>query len=107
MAGNGSDQLPDAKPFQAAAPVADFRFPETIHAGEPVSFQCVSHATKSEIGERLWDFEDGIPEVTPAPKHSFEKPGKHRVTLIVWDAAGRGGRAERTIEVLPKERVRS
>jgi len=33
----------------------------------------------------------GIPEVTHAPKHTFEKPGKHRVTLIVWDAAGRGG----------------
>lgn len=32
--GNGSDQLPDAKSFQAAAPVAEFRFPETIHAGD-------------------------------------------------------------------------
>ena len=103
--GNGSDQLPDAKSFQAAAPVAEFRFPETIHAGEPASFQCVSQAAKSEIGERLWDFDDGIPEVTPAPKHTFERPGKHRVTLIVWDAAGRGGRGERTVEVLPKTSV--
>jgi len=47
-------------------------------------------------------FGDGIPEVKPVPQHTFEKPGKYRVTLIVWDSAGRGGRAERTIQVLPK-----
>jgi len=34
-------------------------------------------------------------------KHTFDQPGKYRVTLIVWDAAGRGARAERTVEVLP------
>ena len=100
--GNRSNQLPDAKPFQAAAPVAEFRFPATIHVGQPVAFQCVSQATASQISERLWDFGDGIPEVKPVPQHTFEKPGKYRVTLIVWDSTGRGGRAERTIQVLPK-----
>ena len=69
-----------------------------------MSFQCVSQATASQISERLWDFGDGIPEVKPVPQHTFEKPGKYRVTLIVWDSAGRGGRAERTIQVLPKAR---
>jgi hypothetical protein len=102
--GNWSNQLPDAKPFQAAAPVAEFRFPATIHVGQPVSFQCVSQTTASQISERLWDFGDGIPEVKPVPQHTFEKPGKYRVTLIVWGSAGRGGRAERTIQVLPQPR---
>ena len=55
-----------------------------------------------EIVERLWDFSDGIPETTSAPEHIFEWPGSYRVTLIVWDRAGRGGRAEKTIRVLPQ-----
>jgi hypothetical protein len=33
---------------------------------------------------------------------AIDTPGKYRVTLIVWDVAGRGGRMERTIDVLPK-----
>ena len=53
------------------------------------------------IDERLWDLGDGIPEVTAQPQHTFDRPGKFRVTLIVWDKSGRGGRAEKTIEVLP------
>jgi hypothetical protein len=44
---------------------------------------------------------DGIPEVTARPKHIFGQPGKYRVTLVVWDKSGRGGRAEKTIQVLP------
>ena len=100
--GNRSNQLPTAKPFPTAAPAAEFRFPTTIQVGQPVSFECASQATASEIRERLWDFGDGIPEVTPVPQHTFEKPGEYRVTLIVWDSAGRGGRAERTIQVLPQ-----
>jgi len=31
----------------------------------------------------------------------FDRPGEYRVTLIVWDSAGRGGRAEKMISVLP------
>ncbi len=100
--GNGSDPLPDAKSFRAAAPTAAFRFPRAIFAGEAASFRCDSRCTTGEIVERLWDFGDGIPEVEPVPTHTFEQSGKYRVTLIVWDGTGRGGRAERTIEVLPR-----
>ena len=49
----------------------------------------------------LWDFGDGIPEVAAAPKHVFDRPGEYRVTLIVWDTAGRGGRNEKMIQVQP------
>jgi len=98
--GNREDRLPAAKPFSNPPPVADFRVPQLIRAGETVPFQCGSHAADG-IVERLWDLGDGIPEVTAEPKHTFVRPGKYRVTLIVWDKGGRGGRAERTIEVLP------
>jgi parallel beta-helix repeat protein len=99
--GNRSDRLPPQKAFPKPPPKADFRVPDVIRAGEPAGFQCVSAAAAGTIAERLWDFDHGIPEVTPAPKHRFERPGKYRVTLVVWDDAGRGARAERTVEVLP------
>ena len=99
---NKDDRLPVSKPFLSLPPVADFRVPEPIRAGEPVQFQCNSHAPDG-IVERLWDFGDGIPEVTAQPKHRFAQPGKYRVTLIVWDKNERGGRAEKTIQVLPRK----
>jgi parallel beta-helix repeat protein len=97
--GNHDDRLPAAKPFSTPPPPADFRMPDSIRAGEAVQFQ--STGSEAEIAERLWDFGDGIPEVTAQPRHTFARPGKYRVTLVVWDNHGRGGRAEKTIEVLP------
>jgi hypothetical protein len=98
---NKSDRLPTAKPFTNLSPLADFRLPESIRAGEAAKFECISRPT-NDIAERLWDFSDGIPEVTAQPQHTFDRPGNYRVTLIVWDAAGRGGRAEKTVRVLAK-----
>ena len=100
VAGNKDDRLPAAKPFASPPPVADFHLPESIRAGEAVRFQCNSRA-EGGVVERLWDFGDGIPEATDQPKHTFGQPGKYRVTLIVWDKSGRGGRAEKLLQVLP------
>lgn len=101
VTGNKSDESLPSRGFTAAAPKADFQMPDAILAGTPVAFQCISKAAKGEIIERLWDFGEGIPAVTEAPQHTFSKPGKYRVTLIVWDRSGQGGREEETIEVLP------
>ena len=98
--GNKDDRLPAAKSFLNPPPVADFRLSEPIQAGDPAQFQCNSRAADG-IVERLWDFGDGIPEVTDQPRHTFLQPGKYRVTLIVWDKSGRGARAEKMIRVLP------
>lgn len=98
---NKDNRLPYARPFPAGAPRAAFHIPETVRAGGSVPFQCGSQAHVGEIAERLWDFGDGIPEVTAQPRHTFHRPGDYRVTLIVWDKSGRGGRAEKTIRVLP------
>jgi PKD repeat protein len=100
IAENKDDRLPAAKPFASQPPVADFRLPESVRAGEPIQFQCNSRADGGVV-ERLWDFGDGIPEITDHPKHTFGQPGKYRVTLIVWDKSGRGRRAEKLIKVLP------
>jgi hypothetical protein len=100
--GNKDDHLPDAKLFAGPAPVAKLACPEVIQAGRVVRFECRSQSSMGEIVERLWDFGDGIPETTMAPEHTFDQPGNYRVTLIVWDRFGRGGRAEKTIRVLGK-----
>jgi len=101
---NKTDQLPTAKPFAGAAPTADFVLPAEIHAGQPAVFRCTSHAAAGTITERLWDFGDGIPEVTAEPTHTFDRPGSYRVTLIMWDGQDRGGRAEKMVQVLPSKR---
>lgn len=99
--GDQTGEWPAAKKFTSSAPVAAFRLPQVIRAGEAAQFECASKAEAGEIVERLWDFNHGIPEVVLNPRHTFERPGRYRVTLIVWDAAGRGARAEKSIEVLP------
>lgn len=99
--GNQRDQLPEVRPFPTAAPVADFRVPALIQAGKPVLFGCTSRASAGKIVERLWDFGEGIPEVAAGPMKTFHRSGKYRVTLVVWDNAGRGARAEKLVEVVP------
>jgi parallel beta-helix repeat protein len=96
---NKSDQLPAARPFSHPRPLADFRAPASIRAGEPAQFECLSRPA-NDIVERLWDFGQGIPEVTAQPRHIFDQPGNYRVTLVVWDKSGRGGRVEKIVHVL-------
>jgi hypothetical protein len=104
VAGNKDDRLPAAKPFAGPPPVAEFRVPLSVRAGEATQFECRSHAAGG-IAERLWDLGDGIPEVAAQPKHTFGQPGQYRVTLVVWDNNGRGGRAERLIQVLSAKKL--
>jgi hypothetical protein len=99
--GNQDNRLPPAKPFRNSPPLADFLVSGPIRVGEAVQFQCRSQPAAG-IVDRLWDLGDGIPEVAAGPKHTFSRPGKYRVTLVVWDKDGRGAQAERTIEVLPR-----
>ena len=99
--GNRSDRLPEARPFGGPAPKADFVVPGEIRVGQPASFRCASSAAVGQITDRLWDFGHGIPEVLAEVKHTFDRPGAHRATLIVWDAAGRGSRLEKMVHVLP------
>lgn len=93
-------QLPATTRFSTPSPQADFRFPPIIRAGQPARFECASLPASSPIVERLWDFNHGIAEIESHPRHTYEQPGRYRVTLVVWDAAGRGSRIEKVVEVL-------
>lgn len=110
MAAKGQKQkLPDAQPFAGVAPAADFQIPERIKAGQPATFRCTSKAEQAPgdatppdgIVDRLWDFGHGIPAVAAGAAVTFEKPGPQQVTLVVWDAAGRGSRIEKQVTVDP------
>jgi parallel beta-helix repeat protein len=95
--------LPPTKAFANPPPAAAFRAPAVVRAGDAAQFHCTSKPGAGEIVERLWDFNHGIPEVAVSPQHTFTAAGKHRITLVVWDAAGRGARTEQTIDVLPAQ----
>jgi hypothetical protein len=98
---NARNDLPPDKPFAAPAPHADFAAPSEATAGSPVEFRDVSAAAEGAGGitNRLWDFNDGLPATEAVARHAFSKPGRYRVTLVVWDQAGRGARVEKTIVV--------
>ena len=101
VTGNGSDALPPAKPFPRPAPKAGFDAPATVRAGRPARFVSRSAASAGAIAQVLWDFNDGLPAAEPDATHTFAKPGAYRVTLVVWDEAGRGARVEKRIQVVP------
>jgi parallel beta-helix repeat protein len=96
-----TETLPSTRAFTTPQPTADFRLPEHLQADKAGQFECISKPGTGEITERLWDFGEGIPETEASPRHTFNQPGRYRVTLVVWDAGGRGARMEKTIEVLP------
>lgn len=99
VAGPKAETLGTSPRSEHVWPQADFRAPQRIVAGESARFACSSKPGGGSIVERLWDFNDGIPQTTAEPSHVFAKPGKYRVTLVVWDSAGRGARCEKTVEV--------
>jgi len=98
IANNGPGPDMETKGAMGAPPVPSFTVSAVARVGEPVRFQCA--ATDSEINHVLWDFGAGIPCTDLAPTYTYAKPGAYRVSLVVWDKAGRAGRpAEATIRV--------
>lgn len=100
VAGNGTDKDLETKGLTGEPPVASFSAPATARVGEPVQFRCTASSQGSEIDHVLWDFDAGIPATELTPTTTYQKPGAYRVTLVVWDKAGRAGRpAEATIRI--------
>ena len=97
--GNGRNELTPTKPFPHAAPTATFDCPATARAGEPVQFVSTSKAAHGEIAAVLWDFGDRVPVTDAQATHAYERPGEYRVTLVVWDASGRGARVGKLLRV--------
>lgn len=99
VAGNGDDTLPPAKPFPRPAPAASFTVSAEPEAGQPVTFTDTSRGGTGKIAAVLWDFGDGPPSTEPVAVHTYDRPGVYRVTLVVWDEAGRGARCEKALRV--------
>jgi len=95
---NQTNQVRPPKPFPNPAPVAAFDAPAKARVGEPVRFVSVSRG----IAAVLWDFGDGPPSSAAEATHTYTQPGDYRVTLIAWDATGRGARAEKQIRIRNK-----
>ena len=118
VSGNGDDALPEHKPFSTPPPAASFTSPRKARIGEPVVFRNTSTSSGPPITAALWDLGAGLPvfhdmtrtetaaENVPAlppdaASAAFDAAGDYRVTLVVWDASGRAGRAEQTISITP------
>jgi PKD repeat protein len=97
--GNGDDTLPPAKPFPQPAPTASFTVSAEPRVGQSVTFTNTSQAAAGKIAAVLWDLGDGPPSTEPVAIHTYDRPGEYRVTLVVWDEAGRGARCEQRIRV--------
>jgi hypothetical protein len=97
--GNGGNDLPPAKPFAGPPPTASFDAPAQVRMGKEVVFSSTSRAAKGEIAAVMWDFGDGVPMTETRATHTYQAPGEYRVTLLVWDEAGRGARAEKLLRI--------
>lgn len=101
VSGNGNnDRVLRTKGFTGKPPIASFSCPTTAQVGEPVRFSNSSTAPGSAIGHVLWDFDAGVPCTDMNPSYVYQRPGAYRVSLVVWNTDGWGGRpAEKTILV--------
>ncbi|MFQ6098814.1 MAG: right-handed parallel beta-helix repeat-containing protein [Armatimonadota bacterium] len=93
--GNGRNELPPAKPFVEPAPRASLEGPAEALVGQEVTFRNTSKGSRTT----LWDLGDGIPLTGDEVAHAYTRPGEYRVTLIAWNVAGRGARAEKVLRV--------
>ncbi len=97
--GNAADTLPEASPFAGPSPGAEIEAPAEAQAGQPVSFAGRFQAAQGEVRQALWDFGDGPPAAGARVAHTYDRPGAFTVTVVVWDQAGRGTRAEKVVVV--------
>ncbi|MFQ5795519.1 MAG: PKD domain-containing protein [Candidatus Bipolaricaulia bacterium] len=76
--------------------------PDTPTAEELVRFVDRSQDPDGEIISWLWDFGDGATAQIRTPQHTYPRPGRYRVTLIVTDDDRGQNTVSREIEVLQR-----
>jgi len=99
LTGNGSNHPFASHGSLGLKPAAAFRCPNRAAFGQTVNFTNTSTAAGGGIGHVLWDFGDGEPSTTFHGSHTYGKAGSYRVTLVVWDKAGRGAMKEQNVTV--------
>jgi hypothetical protein len=93
--GNASDALPPEKPFDSQPPTPVITAAQEAVVGETVTLSVEADG----INTAIWDLGDGPTVTGPRVEHPYARPGVHRVTVVVWDEEGRGGRAEQELRV--------
>jgi PKD repeat protein len=99
VTGNKDDSTPAPSSFDNEKPAAVINSVDSGTAGSQISFSSGSSDPDGSISHVLWDFNDGTPESNETTTHTYSKEGTYRVTLIVWDNAGRSARVEKTITI--------
>ncbi len=100
VSGNTNNSAPESTGFADQPPTAVIDGPATIVAGQPVNLTSASTDPDGKIAHTLWDLNSGAPVAAPTAACTYAKPGHYRVSLLVWDDAGRAAHAEKTIAVL-------
>lgn len=71
------------------APVAGFDIdPDTVCAGDLVTFTDTSLAVPDAPTDWLWAFDDGTFSLNQNPTHTYNTPGSYNVTLIAGNSGG-------------------
>lgn len=101
VTGNGSNTQPAGGGDATAAPIRISSI--TARPGEVVqfSFAPIAPPPGTSFIEALWDFGEGIPSTQLSPTHAFSAAGSYLVTVVAWDAQGRGAVAELMVDVVP------
>jgi len=100
---NGSDKPPPEKPFPTPPPPATIAGPTQARVGQTVEFTCRSAALDAPEAQVLWDLGAGAPQTGRRAHHAYERPGRTRVTMVLWDAHGRATRCEKTVAISPAQ----
>ncbi len=97
VAPSETDDVPD----QATdVPISDFDWePLRPRIGQPVLFTDQSEARTGQIDLWRWTFGDGGKSGIQDPSHTYEQPGKYRITLTVRDTSGNFATTVQFIEV--------
>ncbi len=83
--------------FPTPPVVADFSWPGSPVAGQPVGFTDLSTGL---VTSWSWNFGDGGFSTAPYPTHTYAAPGSYQVSLTVTNAAGPSTKTQ-TITVTP------
>ncbi|MGA7912930.1 MAG: PKD domain-containing protein [Candidatus Dormiibacterota bacterium] len=62
--------------------------PKHARAGQPVSFSALGTVSAQPVMTYLWEFGDGTTGSGQSPAHTYNRPGRYTVTLVMFSGVG-------------------
>jgi len=62
--------------------------PKHTAAGTPVSFSALGTVSAQPVIAYLWEFGDGTTGSGQSPTHTYSRPGRYTVTLVMFSGVG-------------------